>query len=424
MSADPVRAALAACDRIDAADREVLAFVAEPGRRKRVREQAAAVCRQWAGAAHAPPLYGLPAGVKDVFRVDGVPTRAGSEVPPGVLDGPQAEAVSRLRAAGAVVAGKTATTEFAFFAPGPTRNPRDHAHTPGGSSSGSAAAVAAGLVPLALGTQTIASIIRPAAYCGVAGFRPSYGRVPADGVIAFAPSLDTVGWFAPDVIGLATAAAVLCDGWRPAAAGPGLPVLGIPAGPYLEHAGEAALAAFAATASALRAAGFRVREVPALADFEAAQRQLFVITRYELAREHAARFASYGEFYRPQTAAAIRDGQALTAAEYAAALRGQAALRRELAALTDEAGVDAWITPAATGPAPAGLESTGDPLMSVPWSLAGFPAVSLPAGDVGGLPVGLQCVARPGQDELLLAFAAALRMITEDSPRPEPANLP
>ena len=424
MTADPLQAALAACDRIDATDREILSFVAEPGRRERVREQAAGVCRQWADAPQAPPLYGLPAGVKDVFRVDGVPTRAGSDVPPDILDGPQAEAVSRLRAAGAVVAGKTVTTEFAFFAPGPTRNPRDHRHTPGGSSSGSAAAVAAGLVPLALGTQTIASIIRPAAYCGLAGFRPSYGRVPADGVIAFAPSLDTVGWFAPDVAGLTRAAAVLCDDWRPAAAGPGLPVLGIPVGPYLEHAGKEALAAFAASASALRAAGHRVREVPALADFGAVQRQLFVITRYELAREHAARFARYGALYRPQTAAAIRDGQALTDAEHAAALRGQATLRRDLAALMDDTGVDAWITPAATGPAPAGLASTGDPVMSVPWSLAGFPAVSLPAGEFGGLPVGLQCVGRPGQDELLLALAAGLRMITEDSPPPEPANLP
>jgi Asp-tRNA(Asn)/Glu-tRNA(Gln) amidotransferase A subunit family amidase len=420
------------CARIERADPAIHAFVAEPGRADRLTEQAGRRQRRWADTDR-PPLYGVAVGVKDVFRVDGLPTRAGSRLPADALQGAEAAAVTRLGEAGAIVAGKTVTAEFAFFAPGPTRNPRNLQHTPGGSSSGSAAAVAAGMVPLALGTQTIASVIRPAAYCGVAGFRPSYGRVPSDGVIAFAPSLDTVGWFAPDVAGLTDAAAVLCDQWqgdqrrgdqrrgdqRQAGRGSAAPrpepatrpdqasqpELGIPAGPYLEHAGAEALAAFAAQAGRLRQAGFAVRDVPVLDDFGAVRRQLFVISRYELAREHAARFARYGELYRPQTAAAIRDGQAITAGEYAEALAGQRTLRRELAATMRAAAIDAWITPAACGPAPAGLDSTGDPVMSVPWSLAGLPAVSLPAGLVAGLPVGVQCVGHQGGDEQLLARA-------------------
>src|SRR5262249_20937375 len=154
------------------------------------------------------------------------------------------------------------TAEFAMVAPGPTRNPRDLRCTPGGSSSGSAAAVAAGLVPLALGTQTIASVIRPAAYCGVAGFRPTHGRVPSDGVLPYAPTLDVVGCIAADVAGLASAAAVLCDGWQATAQPPDrLPTLGIPVGCYLERASTAALTAFGEQARSLAAAGYRVLEI-------------------------------------------------------------------------------------------------------------------------------------------------------------------
>jgi Asp-tRNA(Asn)/Glu-tRNA(Gln) amidotransferase A subunit family amidase len=412
---DPLLAAvLAACDRIEREDRAIRAFVAEPGRRARVAEQAAAVRLRWPDAARRPALFGVPAGVKDVIRVDGLPIRAGSQLPPDVLHGAQAEVVTRLLAAGAIVAGQTATAEFAVLAPGPTRNPRELRHTPGGSSSGSAAAVAAGMVPLALGTQTIASVIRPAAYCGVAGFRPTYGRVPAAGVIAFAPSLDTVGWFAPEVAGLTRAAGVLCDRWRPsgaagtAARSAGMPVLGVPSGPYLEQASPEALAAFAAQVELLRAAGFPVREVPVLADLDHILRQLFVITRYELTRGHASWFRHYGELYRPETATAIRQGKAVGRSEHAAALTWLAAFRSELAEAMEAAAIEAWITPAATGPAPASLASTGDPAMSVPWSLAGLPAVSLPAGLVAGLPVGLQCAGSAGADEQLLRAAALI----------------
>jgi Asp-tRNA(Asn)/Glu-tRNA(Gln) amidotransferase A subunit family amidase len=407
---DPAGQAAATCARIETFDAGLHAFMAEPERRARLSARARELASRWPATSVRPQLFGLPVGVKDVLRADGLPTTAGSALPSELFAGAEAGAVRRLRAAGALIAGKTVTTEFAMFAPGPTRNPRDPAHTPGGSSSGSAAAVAAGLVPLALGTQTIASVIRPAAYCGVAGYRPTHGRIPADGVIPFAPSLDVVGCFAAGAAGLAQGAAVLCDEWRPADT-PSAPVLGIPAGPYLERASRLSLAAFARHASALRSAGYVVREVPELADMDEVERHLIVISRYEAAQVHAQWFARYAELYRPATAALIRQGQAIAAGDYERALAGARALARRLADSAMVAGIDAWLTPAATGPAPAGLASTGDPVMSMPWSVAGLPAVALPAGLAAGLPVGVQVVGAAGADEVLLYWAAGLEPV-------------
>lgn len=405
-----VATAAATCDQIEAVDADLHAFVPEQGRRARLTAQARELEARWPTAPGRPSLYGIPVGVKDVIRVDGLPTTAGSALQPQVLGGAEADAVRRLKAAGALIAGKTATAEFAMFSPGPTGNPRAPGHTPGGSSSGSAAAVAAGLVPLALGTQTIASVIRPAAYCGVPGFRPTRGRIPTDGVIPFAPSLDVVGCFAADVAWLTRAAAVLCDGWRPAA-NLGRPALGIPAGPYLERASRAALSAFAGHVEALAAAGYVVREVPVLDDMAEVEQLLAVISRYEAAQVHAGWFARYGGLYQQGTAELIRSGQAITARDYARAKAGAEVLAPRLAAAAAEAGIDAWLTPAATGPAPAGLSSTGDPVMSVPWSLAGLPAVALRAGLVAGLPVGIQVIAAAGADESLVYWAAGLESV-------------
>ncbi|TWF77808.1 Asp-tRNA(Asn)/Glu-tRNA(Gln) amidotransferase A subunit family amidase [Pseudonocardia hierapolitana] len=397
-------------DRIAHSDADLHAFVDEPGRADRVRAEVDAMTRRWPDPEHRPPLHGVPLGVKDVFRVDGLPTRAGSAVPAELLDGAEATAVTRLRAAGAVVAGKTVTTEFAYFAPGPTRNPHHPEHTPGGSSSGSAAAVAAGLVPLALGTQTVGSVIRPAAYCGCIGFKPTYGRVPCDGVIANAPTFDTVGLFAADPPLAMAATAALVHGWGPVAPGE-RPVLGVPAGPYLDQADVGACGAFATQITALRAAGYDVREVAAVDDIAQVNRRQIVVNLVELARGHEAWFDRYADRYRPQTAAAIREGRSIDVATYRAALDGVHALRRTLPQLMADAGIDVWICPSATGPAPRGLDTTGSPAMSVPWTQAGLPALSLPAStvvrDPGGpaLPVGLQCVGRPGADERLLAWA-------------------
>ncbi|MFC8448475.1 amidase [Kitasatospora sp. NPDC057223] len=399
------------CGRIEQLDPLLHAFVPEPGRHHRLRAEARALAARHPAPEGRPVLYGVAVGIKDIVRVDGLATHAGSALPPGVLAGPQAPLVGRLRAAGALVAGKTVTAEFAMAAPGPTRNPHDPAHTPGGSSSGSAAAVAAGLVPLAIGTQTIGSVIRPAAYCGVVGFRPTYGRIPVAGVIPNAPSLDTVGFFTADVAGAALAAAVLCDDWHPAGApadGAG-PVLGVPVGPYLDQAGPQAAAAFAAQLDTLERAGLAVRRVELIPDFDEVVRHLHTLGGFEAARVHADWFARFGGLYRHETAAALRHGQGVGADDHAAALLARAQFRARIASAALREGVDLWLAPAATGPAPRGLDSTGDAVMSLPWSYAGLPALSLPAGCApGGLPLGLQCVGAPGADERLLGLAAVL----------------
>jgi Asp-tRNA(Asn)/Glu-tRNA(Gln) amidotransferase A subunit family amidase len=390
------------CARIDRLDPLLHAFTPEPGRYLRLAAEAGELERRY-GGGERPPLYGVPVGIKDVIRVDGLPTHAGSALPPGVLAGPEASVVRRLRAAGVLIAGKTVTAEFALDAPGPTRNPHNPAHTPGGSSSGSAAAVAAGLVPLAIGTQTVGSVIRPAAYCGVVGFRPTYGRIPTDGLIANAPSLDTVGIFAPDLAGVERAAAVLCDHWRPSAATGRRgrdgrhPVLGVPVD-YLAAVSPVGRKAF-------EQAGLTTRQMTLPWSLAELAEDMRVITRYELAEVHRELFPRFTNLYRPETASAIRHGQEIGPTAYEAALRARSRYRRELTELTSAEGIDLWVTPAATGPAPLGLESTGDAVMSLPWSHAGWPAVSLPAGTADGLPLGLQLVAPADADEDLLAWA-------------------
>lgn len=431
---DPVQAAHRTCDRIEAVDPHVRAFVHEPDRRGRMLAAARRRAEAWdsatAGAADLanrpakPALYGVPVGVKDIIRVDGLPTRAGSELPPGVLEGPQATVVDRLQAAGALIAGKTVTAEFAGSAPGPTCNPHNLAYTPGGSSSGSAAAVAAGMVPLALGTQTIGSMIRPAAYCGVVGFKPSYGRIPTTGVISHAASFDTLGCYAADVAGVALAASVLCDGWRTGASplpggvprGGRPPVLGVPVGPYLRRAGDEALRALNAQREWLRGAGYRVIEVDVMDDFDSVGEQVFTMNRYEVARAHTEWFARFGALYREESLAAVREGHAITDRAYEAARTRREAFRARLAQAGTAAGIDLWMAPSATGPAPFGLSSTGPSVMCLPWSNAGLPSVSLPAGTAtNGLPLGLQLVGAFGADEYLLRCAADIERVLHDA---------
>lgn len=388
-----------------------------------------------------PPLFGVPVGVKDVIHVDGLPTRAGSDVPPGALAGPEATVVRRLRAAGALVAGKTHTAEFAHFVPGPTRNPHDRDHTPGGSSSGSAAAVASGTAPLALGTQTIGSIVRPAAFCGVVGFKPTFGRLPADGTVAVAPSVDTVGWFVRDVAGAALVASVCLDGWTgepgapggrgtnatggaatanrtEAASGAGTaggraavadrPTLGVPDGAYLAQAEASGREAFEQALDALAGAGYDLVRVEALPDVDAVNDRHRALVAGEAAMAHADRYDAHGDRYADATAELIERGRGEPVSALVRGRRGRRALRESLADLAADRGIDAWVSPAAPGPAPEGLDTTGDPVMNLPWTHAGLPTVSLPAGDVGGLPVGVQVAAGFGDDERLLRWARDL----------------
>ncbi len=378
------------CDRIDELDHEIQAFLPEPDRRERLE----------AAGTERPSFL---VAVKDIFRVDGFETRAGSVLPPEELAGEQAACVTRLLEAGALVLGKTNTTEFAMMDPGPTRNPRNPAHTPGGSSSGSAAAVAAGMAPLAIGSQTTGSVIRPAAYCGVVGFKPSFDRIPTAGMLYCARSVDTVGLFTADVAAMASAATVLLDDWREVEL-PGRPKLAVPDGPYLDRLAPDDRRDFEELGEILGA-----RRVPALEDFEALAERHSRLVAYEFAREHADLFERYGELYRPCARGLVESGRDVSDDEAEELRPSRFELRARLEAAMDEHGFDLWVSPPAPGPAPAGLDSTGDPSMNLPWTHAGLPTLALPAGvAANGLPLGLQLSARFGCDEELLAWSRAL----------------
>jgi Asp-tRNA(Asn)/Glu-tRNA(Gln) amidotransferase A subunit family amidase len=392
---------------------EVLAFVPEDGRFERLRRDAEDLFRSFPDPAARPPLFGMPVGIKDIFNVDGLPTRAGTDLSPELFFGPEASCVTRLKDAGALVFGKTVTTQFAYFAPGPTRHPLSVAlgevYTPGGSSSGSAAAVAAGFTPLALGTQTIGSIIRPAAYCGVVGFKPSYGRIAMDGIIPLAPSIDTTGFFVRTAADAGLVASLLISDWRRLAPTGRSPVMAIPIGPYLARASAEGLAHFRAVSADLKSAGYAVLEVPVMYDFEDVYRCHNRLVAAEAARTHARWFETYRKAYHPKTAELILRGRTVSEADYQRALASRMILREEIHRVMDRYGIDFWICPAAVGPAPRTLESTGDPVMALPWTHAGLPCVSLPAGGNSiGLPMGLQIVGRFGTDEELVAKTESL----------------
>jgi Asp-tRNA(Asn)/Glu-tRNA(Gln) amidotransferase A subunit family amidase len=404
--------------RFAQAEPYVQAFVPEEDRFGRLRREAELLEGRYPEPLSRPPLFGVPIGIKDIFRAEGFPTTAGSKLPPDVLRGREARSVTILKQAGALILGKTVTTEFAYFGPGPTRNPHDLRHTPGGSSSGSAAAVAAGLSPLATGSQTIGSICRPAAFCGVVGFKPTYDRISRDGVIPLAPSLDHIGVLASDVAGADLAASLLCPDWQIAVTDR-LPVLGVPDGPFLERATEVGRTHFAEVCDRLRAAGCTLIPVPVFADLTEIEQRHQLILAAEAAQVHAAWYAEFGELYHPRTRALIDQGRDVSVAQIAEALNGRQRLRRQLSFLSDEYGIDAWISPAAPGPAPAGLESTGNPIMNLPWTHSGLPTIALPAGfSTEGLPLGIQLAGRWYEDEALTEWAAAIEPIV----RPDGGN--
>lgn len=352
------------------------------------------------------PLAGLVVGVKDVIDVAGMPTAHGSPIYAGNVVAADAKAVARLRAAGAVVLGKTVTAEFATYCPGPTANPRNLAHTPGGSSSGSAAVVADGQADLALGTQTAGSMIRPASFCGTFGFKPTLGRYPLDGVLETSPSLDTLGVFARTLDILLAADAVLAEDAAMPPAKARLTV-GLCRSPAWEEASAEMQAAFMAFAGSLRAAGHAVieRALPEpFARLGAAQalihRREAAVALGHIRRDHPGRVSR--EF-----TAMIDEGAGESEADYQAAL----ALLGECKALVPEvfAGVDMLLVPGATGAAPEGLGATGNPAFQRIWTAIGAPCLGFPAQwREDGLPLGLQVIGAPGRDRQLLCDAQAI----------------
>jgi len=358
-------------------------------------------------AAARGPLHGAPVGLKDILHTTALPTRMGSPACADFTPPRDAACVRRLVDAGGYAFGKTVTTELAFMHPGKTRNPWNAAHTPGGSSQGSAAAVAAGHVPAALGTQTNGSVIRPAAYCGVVGFKPTLGVIPFDGASLFSQTLDTIGTFTRTVADAALVAGPLSAGAIPSKPGAAAkaPRLALLAAFPWTTIGSDVDAALDAAAMRLRGAGAEVVAVAlpdALGDAARVHRTIML-------REAVSNLGPLQDRARTQLSAtlnaALDEGRAITAAAYALALAGRRAM---IAASTDWLSrYDALIVPSAPDGAPAGLDGTGDPACCTLASLLGAPAITLPvARDARGMPLGLQLVAPAGDDARLLALAA------------------
>jgi Asp-tRNA(Asn)/Glu-tRNA(Gln) amidotransferase A subunit family amidase len=403
----------ACLSRLRAREPEVLAWahVDADGARAAARERDA---EARAGRPRGA-LHGVPIGIKDIFDVAGMPTTAGAREFAHTRPTRDSGAVARLRAAGAVILGKTHTTQFAFRDPAPTRNPWNPAHTPGGSSSGSAAAVAARMVPGAIGSQTVGSILRPAAFCGVVGLKGPHGLVPVDGAVPLAWSLDHVGPFARSVADVALMLSVLADrALEPLAVqAPRLAIgrqLFDRAEPELRHH-------LGSVVERLTAGGARVTELtlpPAFAEIHAAGQ---VILEVEAATYHQPTFTKYASDYGPGMAELIPRGLARPATEYVTANRARLAFREAMLPLLET--YDALLSPTAPGTAPAGLGWTGDASLCAPWSSAGVPSISLPTDvDAAGLPLALQLVQAPGGLARLLGVAAWCEGILRFTARP------
>ncbi|MFQ5618560.1 MAG: amidase [Rhodospirillales bacterium] len=363
------------------------------------------------------PLHGLPVGVKDIFDTEGLPTENGTVLDSGRQPVKDCKVVGLLREAGAVIMGKTVTTELAVYAPGKTRNPHNPDHTPGGSSSGSAAAVAAHMVPLAVGTQTNGSVIRPAAYCGVYGFKPTHGLISRDGVLLLSRQLDTVGVFARSVEDVALIAEALAaydpadPDTRPkarphlaetAAGDPPLtPRIAFVKSPVWDEAGKESHEAFTELAEFL---GDDCDEFTLPEPFNHATDWHRTIMYADLAKFLAAYYERGKDQLSEVLREKIEEGQKTLAVDYNRAVDWRGVLNSGLDELFER--YDAIITPATTGEAPAGLDSTGSPAFCSLWTYCGTPAVNLPLMEgPNGLPVGVQLIGRRGDDARLLRTA-------------------
>ena len=373
------------------------------------RGQALDAARRRDGEPPRGPLHGIPIAVKDLIDTVGMPTAYGSPIYRGHRPAADASCVALAKAAGAIVLGKTVTTEFAAFTPGKTANPRKPAHTPGGSSSGSAAAVADGMVQLAFGTQTAGSVIRPAAYCGVVGYKPSFGLINRAGVKPLADSLDTVGVLARTVEDAAFFAGVLSE--RPAlrhlAVPSEAPSFGLYRTPMWDEAEPATAAALSAARATLERHGASVMELAIAREHHELAAVQDTIMRFEAVRAFAYERIEHSAELSPRFAQMLDAGMAIGADEYDRALARAAQARAGLAAFFGSC--DAVLVPAAPGEAPVGLGNTGDPIFNRMWTLLGVPCVTLPVRWAdNGLPTGVQLVGRLGDDPRLMACAAFL----------------
>ena len=373
------------------------------------RDQALAEARARDREAPRGPLHGVPIAVKDLIDTFDMPTAYGSPIYQGHRPAADAACVALARAAGAVVLGKTVTTEFATFTPGRTANPHNPAHTPGGSSSGSAAAVADGMVPLGFGTQTAGSVIRPASFCGAVGYKPSFGLISRAGVKPLSDSLDTIGVYARSIDDAAFFAGVLTE--RPGLRHLALPVraprFGLYRTPMWDEAEPATAAALDIARAALERAGAKVEELAIAPEHQGLTEAQDRIMGFETCRALADERIRHSAELSPRLAQLLDAGMAVGAEDYDAALASAGLARAGLAQFFG--GCDAVLTPAAPGEAPAGLGYTGNPVFNRMWTLLGTPCAAVPArwGE-GGLPTAVQLVGQVGDDARLMGCAAFL----------------
>ena len=411
-STELVEAALARIDRFDA---NIRAWVAID--RERAMRTAVALDRDARAGSFRGPLHGIPVGIKDIFYTAGLKTEAGSKVLAGFIPDYDAEAVARLKRAGAIILGKLATAEMAFADAPATRNPWNVEHTPGGSSSGSAAAVASRMCQAAIGSQTVGSVIRPASYCGIVGMKPTFGRISRYGMLPLAPSLDHVGIFARSVTDAALMLQAMAGGdprdpaSRAVAVGDYLSIASRPvARPRIaliptafdNHADEQTRAAVAEAVGKLAAAGATIEAVKEPSTFALVAANTLIEMGAEAASVHRERFAEQKDLYGPKIREFLERCLTIPAWEYFRALEVQRQFRDEIDSILMR--FDAILTPAT--PAPAGIESTGDPSFNRPWSVSGHPVVSLPcAVAASALPIAIQLTGATLDEGRLLSIA-------------------
>lgn len=392
----------------DSREPDVLAFIPEENPFERLLKEAEELLKKYPDVKNRPPLFGMTVGMKDIFHVNGFTTQAGSKLPTQDIQGKEAASVIQLKNAGALIMGKTVTTEFAYFTPGATRNPHNQNHTPGGSSSGSAAAIGAGLCDITLGTQTIGSVIRPAAFCGTVGFKPTYERISREGVIPLSPTFDHIGFFSNDVMTTKQVASVVISNWGTVIENR-KPILGIPEGKYLKNTSEEGRKHFEKTCKLL-STHYEIRSIQVMDDFDEIKSRHDAIMSYDASQVHKEWFEKHEALYSQKFSDLVKRGRAVS--NYKSQIEARDKFRNQITKVMDENQIDLWICPPAIGPAPKGLDSTGDPVMCLPWTQIGFPAINIPTiKNEENLPLGLQLVGKWNADESLLAWAEEIEKV-------------
>lgn len=411
-------------ERIDQYEERVRAWVYVA--RDEAREQAERLTRELDRGQYRGPLHGIPIGIKDIIDVFDWPTAAGSKLWANSIARRDSAAVERLRQAGAVLLGKTVTTAYASFDPPPTRNPWNPEHTPGGSSSGSAAAVACGMCLGALASQTGGSTTRPAAFCGVASIKPTYGRISLDGVVPLAPSMDHVGVMANCVRDLAIICGAIYDSYptfslQTAIAEPEHPpTLGRLGGLFAERVEPVMQGAFSTAISKLRAAGAEVVSLDPPAAFAEVLQRHQIVMAVEAAKFHESRFRRHPDDYPPRITGLIQEGLQTSATEYVRCLHHKDQLTDALVEQLELSEAHIFLTPATLGPAPT-AETTGNPAFNSPWSYTGLPVVSFPIGWTdNGLPLSIQLTSDRFSEEDLFRWAMWCEWAIGFSRRPVP----